>query len=141
MAAAELTEKQWHDQKKLTKKIEDKQLEQMYRKSNNYHKARINGCKAHGASLWMQANPLPYSKLTNDEFMIISRIWLGIEICDDEVDCKYCNTRMDKFGAHAMTCKHGPNIICRHNRIRNYLYRKMKEANYCCQLEKQLLYE
>ena len=125
----------------MVEKIADKQWKKMYGKSNNYHKARLNACKAQGASLWMQANPMPYSKLTNQEFRIIAYMWLGIQLCDDEIDCKYCDVRMDKYGAHAMTCKHGSNIVRRHDRIRNYLYRKMKEAGYCCQMEKKRLCE
>ena len=46
---------------------------------------------------------------------------------------------MDIYGAHAATCKHGPNIVKRHNSIRNYLYSQMKLANYTCTVEKKYL--
>ncbi len=66
-------------------------------------------------------------------------MWLGIPVCKDNVRCRFCHVNMDKYGAHATTCKYGTNIVRRHNRIRNYLYRKMREAGYVCQLEKKKL--
>ena len=123
----------------MTNKIADKQLAPLYERSDGYHQARINGCRAHGATAWIQATPFPYSKFTNEQFRLTCFLWLGLPICQDKIRCRYCDVMMDKYGAHASTCKHGPNIVRRHNRIRNYLYRKMKEAGYACELEKKKL--
>ncbi len=85
---------------------------------------------------------IPYHTLNSQtqEFRITAYMWAwNLQVCKENIRCRFCNVTMDKFGAHASTCKYGSNIVKRHNRIRNYLYRKMKEAGYCCQLEKTKL--
>ncbi len=111
----------------------------MYLRKNNYHKARLKGCRAHAATGWIHANPLPLTKFTNDQFKIASHIWLGIPLVNRQFDCKFCGTKMDIFGAHAATCKSGANIVKRRNSIRNYIYSQMKIANYTCMVEKKYL--
>ncbi len=137
--ADQIDVQQWKDLKSLTRNMADVQLENLYGKMGDYHKARLNGCKAHGATAWITANLFPYSKFTNTEFIITAYIWLGIPITNEEVNCRYCQTRMDKYGAHAAVCMFGSNRIRRHNRLRQYIYRKMKEAGYTYQLEKRNL--
>ena len=106
---------------------------------DNYHKARMKGCRAHAATAWIHANPMPLTKFTNDQFKIAVHMWLGIPLVSREMECKFCGRRMDIYGAHASTCKRGTNIVKRHNSIRNYLYSQMKVANYTCTIEKKYL--
>ncbi len=101
--------------------------------------ARYNGCRANGASSWLFCSPIPYTRLNNQQFTMLLQFWLGVKICPDNINCRYCGSKMDRYAHHAIQCMRGPHMVKRHNQVRNFLYRKMKAAGWEVELEKKYL--
>ncbi len=138
LSEEEISAISWSNQKFLVQEIAKKEWTKIYSVStSNYHKARLLGCRAKAASGWIFSSAAPYTRLNNDEFCIIASFWLGIPLVHEFTKCRYCGVTVDKFGAHTITCNKGGSLVKRHNYIRNFLYRKCKQAGYMCELEKK----
>ena len=101
------------------------------------HQARLMGCRAKAASGWIFSSAAPYTRLSNNEFRVIASFWLGIPLINSHTKCRLCNKIIDSFGAHTITCNYGGSLVKRHNYIRNFLYRKCRQAGYIVELEKK----
>eukprot|EP00731_Ephydatia_muelleri_P012402 Em0006g1296a len=61
----------------------------------------------------------PYPHLEPNEFQVAIKWWLGMDVSFDSC-CPYCpNHRLDPLGHHALTCKHGGDVVLRHNSLRD----------------------
>ena len=128
----------WSNQRYLVQKIAEKQWSKICNNNTpNYHRARLFGCRAKAASGWVFSSAAPYTRLSNNEFRVISCFWLGIPLVQENTKCRFCDRILDKYGAHTITCNKGGSHIKRHNYIRNFLFRKCKEAGYVAELEKK----
>ncbi len=104
---------------------------------SKYNQARLLACKAKAASGWVFSSAAPYTRLTNNQFRVISSFWLGVPLINKHTKCRLCDSTIDKYGAHTITCNRGVSLSKRHNYIRNFLYRKCKDAGYVTYLEKK----
>ena len=60
--------------------------------------------------------------LTIDTISIAIKWWLGLPTSQDQV-CPQCSSHsLDCFGHHALTCRKGPDVVTRHNRIRDTVF-------------------
>eukprot|EP00731_Ephydatia_muelleri_P029936 Em0021g459a len=57
--------------------------------------------------------------LEPNEFQVAIKWWLGMDVSFGSC-CPYCpNHRLDPLGHHALTCKHGGDVVLRHNSLRD----------------------
>ena len=84
-------------------------------------KQESNQIRLNGANSWMNVVPNDTFGVTysNKEFLIILSMYLGTAITNSETKCKKCLETCDKYGIHALQCRHGPQNIERHNKIRD----------------------
>ncbi len=138
LSEEEISDISWSNQKFLVQEIAKKEWTKIYSDTTTkYHKARLMGCRAKAASGWIFSSAAPYTRLNNDEFRVIACFWLGIPLVHEFTKFRYCDATVDKFGAHTITCNKGGSLVKRHNYIRNFLFRKCKQAGYVCELEKK----
>ena len=134
----EVPDSSWLIQKHLVQRIAEKQWNKIYTKEiPKYHQARLLACRAKASSGWVFSSAAPFTRLTNNQFRIISSFWLGVPLINKHTKCKKCDMIVDKYGAHTITCNRGMSLSKRHNYIRNFLYRKCLDAGYVTYLEKK----
>ena len=62
--------------------------------------------------------------------------WLGLDT-SGRFMCPFCpDTALDPLGHHAVTCRHGSNVVIRHNRLRNQIIELRCRAHLSVSLEK-----
>ncbi len=65
---------------------------------------------------------------------------LGVKICPDNIDCRYCGRKMDRYAHHAIQCMRGPHMVKRHNQVRNFLYKKNENCRVGSWIGKKNIY-
>ena len=56
--------------------------------------------------------------LEPSEFQVGVKWWLRIPVAQGQ-SCFQCNAALDAYGHHALCCKLGGDVVCRHNRLRD----------------------
>ncbi|KAL5488770.1 hypothetical protein EMCRGX_G017763 [Ephydatia muelleri] len=105
----------------LSSKIEDQQFRQLFDLSSPAHRARLLSVSSRHAASWLTVIPSPGLNLhlEPNEFQVAIKWWLGMDVSFGSC-CPYCpNHRLDPLGHHALTCKHGGDVVLRHNSLRN----------------------
>ncbi|KAL5515153.1 hypothetical protein EMCRGX_G000280 [Ephydatia muelleri] len=106
----------------LSSKIEDQQFQQLFDLSSPAHRARLLSVSSrHAASGWLTVIPSPGLNLhlEPNEFQVAIKWRLGMDVSFGSC-CPYCpNHRLDPLGHHALTCKHGGDVVLRHNSLRD----------------------
>ena len=77
---------------------------------------------------WLKAAPIPALGLSipPDEFIIASRVWLGIPSFPVSPPCVCpCGSVIDPIGVHLLSCGHGPYRIRRHDTLRDTIYQAL----------------
>jgi hypothetical protein len=95
------------------------EYDHMFVDSNVHNKGRLMCIRANWASRYLTALPLLYIGLTLplSHFQHVIQFWLGLKTCP-AVHCLKCHLHlMDPYGDHAVTCKHKPHTIRRHDRM------------------------
>ena len=95
--------------------------------SSQVNKARILSVSAPHAGSWISATPSTGLDLHLDsaECQVALRWWLGLDTSGGS-PCPLCpDTALDPLGHHAATCRHGGDVVARHNRLRDIF------ANFC----------
>ena len=65
--------------------------------------------------------------LESAEFQMAIRWWLGLKTSDAS-PCPFCpDLVLDPLGHHATSCRHGGDVVIRHNHLRDII------ADFCCQ--------
>jgi hypothetical protein len=87
--------------------------------SNIRNKGRLLSLRAGWASRYLTALSLPYLGLTLPpcHFQRVVQFRLGWKTCPTVCYPKCHMYMIDPYGDHAVTCKHGPHIIRRHDRM------------------------
>ena len=105
----------------LSGKIEDQQFRQLFDLSSPANRARLLSVSSCHAASWLTVIPSPDLNLhlEPNEFQVAIKWWLGMDVSFDSC-CPYCpNHRLDLLGHHALTCKHGGDVVLRHNSLRD----------------------
>ena len=126
-----------HGQRVLSSKLEDHQFMELYNSVSMPDKARLQSISSPHASAWLSVIPSPGSQshLEPNEFQIALKWWLGIDVSEGST-CVYCPSHsLDHLGHHSLTCKHGGDVVTRHNRLRDVLVEHCRLAHVACQVE------
>ena len=110
-------------QRSLSGKIEDQYLSVLLDKVSLPNKARLLSISSPHAAAWLSVIPSLRLNLHLEpaEFQVAVKWWLGIAVTDIPV-CSFCPYHaLDPLGHHALTCKHGGDVVSRHNRLRDVL--------------------
>ena len=101
-------------------------------------RARLHAYAAPGAAKWTDAPPSKTLDmyLTNWELLTVVSLQLGVDVFEEDSVCQFCGMVLDMGGIHAMSCTAGGDMQCRHNQIRDIIYRFCVRARLNPQLEK-----
>ena len=114
-------------QHSLSQDLEDKQLNELVTCADEAGDlvtlARLRSMSSKHAGSWISVIPSVSLKLNFKPaaYIILIKWWLGLPVSptDRIYACKKCGTTLDPLGYHALTCRHGSDLICRHNIIRD----------------------
>eukprot|EP00731_Ephydatia_muelleri_P001545 Em0001g1545a len=123
-------------QKALSGELEDELFRQLLSKSSVPDRARLLSVSSPHASAWLSVVPSPGLNLHLEpaEFQAAIQWWLGIGVAHGSL-CPHCPHSLDPLGHHALTCKHGGDVINRHNRLRDVFAESCRRACIGVQVE------
>ena len=111
-------------QKVLSSKIENQQFNYLLHNASVTDRARLLSISSPHASAWLSVTPSPRLNLHLEpaEFQVALKWWLGIPVVQGQ-SCPHCpSCVLDDFGHHSLTCKHGGDVVSRHNKLRDVFY-------------------
>eukprot|EP00731_Ephydatia_muelleri_P031102 Em0022g616a len=117
-------------QKVLSSKIEDQQFNNLFHNASVTDRARLLSISSPHASAWLSVTPSPRLNLHLEpaEFQVALKWWLGIPVVQGQ-SCPHCpSCVLDDFGHHSLTCKHGVDVVSRHNKLKDVFYDFCKRA-------------
>eukprot|EP00731_Ephydatia_muelleri_P015149 Em0008g869a len=86
-----------------------------------FNGARLLSISSRHAASWLTVVPSPGLNLhlEPNEFQIAVKWWLGMDVSFGSC-CPHCpDHRLDPLGHHALMCKHGGDVVLRHNSLRD----------------------
>ena len=108
-------------QKALSSKIEDQQFGNLFHSATLTDRARLLSVSSPHTSAWLSVTPFPRLNLHLEpaEFQVALKWWLGIPVIQGQ-SCPHCPSFvLDDFGHHSLSCKHGGDVVSRHNKLRD----------------------
>eukprot|EP00731_Ephydatia_muelleri_P002155 Em0001g2155a len=123
-------------QKALSGELEDELFRQLLSKSSVPDRACLLSVSSPHASAWLSVVPSPGLNLHLEpaEFQAAIQWWLGIGVAHGSL-CPHCPHSLDPLGHHALTCKHGGDVVNRHNRLRDVFAESCRRACIGVQVE------
>ena len=123
-------------QNALSGELEDELFRQLLSKSSVPDRARLLSVSSPHASAWLSVVPSPGLNLHLEpaEFQAAIQWWLGIGVAHGSL-CPHCPHSLDPLGHHALTCKHGGDVVNRHNRLRDVFAESCRRACIGVQVE------
>ncbi|KAL5509663.1 hypothetical protein EMCRGX_G005065 [Ephydatia muelleri] len=124
-------------QKLLSAKLENQQFTKLFANASLPDRARLLSISSPHSSAWLSVTPSPRLNLHLDpsEFQVAIKWWLGLPVSQGQL-CPQCMSHsLDQFGHHALSCKNGPDVVSRHNRVRDTLFEFCQRACLGAQLE------
>ena len=124
-------------QKMLSCKLEDKLFTELFNNASLPDRARFLSVSSRHSSAWLSVTPSLRLNLHLDpsEFQVAIKWWLGLPTSQGQV-CPQCSSySLDYFGHDALTCRKGPDVVTRHNRIRDTVFELCQRACLGAQLE------
>ena len=124
-------------QRALSKKLDNHAFQSLLSSSSQVNKARILSVSAPHAGSWISATPSTGLDLHLDsaECQVALRWWLGLDTSGGS-PCPLCpDTALDPLGHHAATCRHGGDVVARHNRLRDIVTNFCRRAHLSVQVE------
>jgi hypothetical protein len=110
-------------QRLLSAAIDRKAWKELLENSSSLSdRVRLQAVSDPFAADWLTATPSTGlgQRLEANEMQTLLKSRLGLPVCEVSTSCPFCpNKVLDKFGHHATTCKKGPDVVNRHNRLRN----------------------
>ena len=104
---------------------------------------RLTRLLAEHAGAWVTAVPSSLDGsdccMSPQVFRTAVRYRLGMRVSRPGVRCSFCTQSFDESGDHAACCKSNSDIIVRHNRLRNLLFRFAEEGLLSPVLEKRFI--
>ena len=107
----------------LSRKLDSHLFHSIMMTSSPANKARLLSSSAAHASSWLSVVPSVGLGLHLDssEFHTAVKWWLGMN-STARASCPFCpDTALDPLGHHAVSCRHGGDVVIRHNRLRNII--------------------
>ena len=104
----------------LSSKIENLQFKLLFDHSSLPDRARLLSVSSPNAAAWLSVLPSPGVNLHMDslEFQVALKWWLGMDLAQG-FNCSFCpSLALDPLGHHAITSKHGCDVVARHNKLR-----------------------
>ncbi|KAL5493820.1 hypothetical protein EMCRGX_G015052 [Ephydatia muelleri] len=108
-------------QKSLSQKLDSFAFHSLLSSASLVNKARMLSVSSPHASSWITAIPSTSLKLYLDsaEYQMAIRWWLGLNTSEAS-PCPFCpELVLDPLGHHAASCRHGGDVVTRHNRLRD----------------------
>ena len=107
-------------QKVLSGMIQAQYFHILLESSSPANRARLLSVAAPHASSWLSVVPSPGLglHLESNEYQMAIWWWLGLDT-SVQLMCPFCpDTALDPLGHHAVTCRHGGDVVIHHNRLR-----------------------
>eukprot|EP00731_Ephydatia_muelleri_P005419 Em0002g1595a len=124
-------------QKALSGELEDELFRQLMSKSSVPDRARLLSACVIPTRLSLAFRG-SFSRLNLHlepaEFQAAIQWWLGIGVAHGSM-CPHCPHSLDPLGHHALTCKHGGDVVNRHNRLRDVFAESCRRACIGVQVE------
>ena len=121
----------------LCKKLDDHLFQSILMTSSPANKARLLSASAPHASSWLSVVPSVGLGLHLDpaKYQIAVLWWLGMNSSIQSV-CPFCpDITLDPLGHHAVSCRHGGDVVIRHNRLRNIFAEFCRRAHLSVRVE------
>ena len=115
----ELVQNSHLSQKILSSKLEDQQFNNLFQSATLTDRARLLSITSPHASAWQSVTPSPRLNLLLDpaEFQVALKWCWVSRLSKAKVHCP--SFALDDFGHHALSCKHGGDVVLRHNKLRD----------------------
>eukprot|EP00731_Ephydatia_muelleri_P021465 Em0014g56a len=124
-------------QKSLSQKLDSFAFHSLLSSASLVNKARMLSVSSPHASSWITAIPSPSLKLHLDsaEYQTAIRWWLGLNTSKAS-PCPFCpELVLDPLGHHAASCRHGGDVVTRHNRLRDIFVEFCRQAHLSVRVE------
>ena len=119
-------------QSALSAAIETKCLRDMLEGAeSSAERVRLLEVSSPNSSKWLTAIPSPGLglRLEPEEIQVLMKHRLGLPLSPPGATCPMCPSKsLDPRGHHALTCKRGPDVVSRHNTIRNTVFNSARIA-------------
>ena len=124
-------------QRELSSRIDENQFKSLLEASSPANKARLLSASAPHAASWLSVVPSMGLGLHMEcnEFQTAVRWWLGVGV--GGTVCPLCtDVALDPLGHHAVTCRHGGDVVVRHNHLRDVVVDFCRRAHLSVSIEK-----
>ena len=124
-------------QKVLSNKIDNHLFNILYEQSSAADRARLLSASSPHAASWVSVIPSEGLglHLQPSEFQVAIKWWLGLDTSCGSI-CPLCPGRvLDPLGHHALTCKHGGDVVTRHNKLSDTLAETCRRAHLSVKVE------
>eukprot|EP00731_Ephydatia_muelleri_P001419 Em0001g1419a len=121
----------------LSRKLDSHLFHSILMASSPANKARLLSSSAAHASSWLSVVPSVGLGLHLDssEFHTAVIWWLGMNFTARS-SCPFCpDIALDPLGHHAVSCRHGGDVVIRHNRLRNIIADFCRRAHLSVRIE------
>ena len=125
-------------QKVLSGMIENQLFSTLLESSSHANRTRLLSVAAPHLSSWLSVVPSPGLglHLESNEYQMAIKWWLGLDTSGRSM-CPFCpDTALDPLGHHAVTCRHGGDVVIRYNRLRDDIFDLCRHAHLSVRLEK-----
>eukprot|EP00731_Ephydatia_muelleri_P007357 Em0003g1605a len=124
-------------QRILSQRLDDHSFGLVIAAATDADKARLLSTSAPHAASWLSVVPSIGLGLHLDpnELQIAVKWWLGLDTSRGS-SCGLCpDVALDPLGHHAATCRHGGDVVIRHNRLRDVVLSFCHQAHIAARLE------
>ena len=124
-------------QKSLSQMLDSFAFHSLLSSASLVNKARMLSVSSPHASSWITAIPSTRLKmhLESAEFQMAIRWWLGLKTSDAS-PCPFCpDLVLDPLGHHATSCRHGGDVVIRHNHLRDIVADFCRQAHLSVRVE------
>ena len=124
-------------QKSLSQMLDSFAFHSLLSSASPVNKARMLSVSSPHASSWITAIPSTRLKmhLESAEFQMAIRWWLGLKTSDAS-PCPFCpDLILDPLGHHATSCRHGGDVVIRHNHLRDIVADFCRQAHLSVRVE------
>ena len=100
-------------------------------------RARLLSVSSPHATSWVSVIPSEGLglHLQPSEFQVAVKWWLGLDTSGGSI-CPLCPGKvLDPLGHHALTCKHGGDVVTRHKKLHDTLAETCRRAHLCVKVE------
>eukprot|EP00731_Ephydatia_muelleri_P029188 Em0020g832a len=125
-------------QKVLSGMIQAQQFHILLESSSPANRACLLSVAAPHASSWLSVvrSPGLGLNLESNEYQMAIKWWLGLDTSGRSM-CPFCPaTALDPLGHYAVTCRHGGDVVIRHNRPRDEVFDLCRRAHLSVSVER-----